>query len=123
MKLRQITIAILILCGFRIKVYGCEAAACGRRLVAHQPLIVDGVKVKDGDYPWHVSLLHIDASLDIHYKCGATLLNSNAILTAAHCVFENGQPIVPYRVLVQLGRNNLKIAGPNSQDYEVIVAE
>ncbi|XP_037025151.1 uncharacterized protein LOC119066670 [Bradysia coprophila] len=120
MKLHQIAIAILVLCNYEIKVHGhkIKSVTCGRRLLKHEALIVDGSASKEGFWPWHASILHIDVNVNINYKCGGTLLNSNAIVTAAHCVHENGQPIVPSRVLIQLGRNNLKVSGPNSQEFE-----
>lgn len=125
MELQRIFIAIIILVNVRIKVvYGDKSETsdtCGRRLVNHEALIVNGYESKEGDWPWHASILHIDIDLNIQYKCGGTLLNSNSILTAAHCVFENSRPLVPDRVLIQLGRNNLKISGPHSQEIEVIL--
>lgn len=123
MKLHRISIAIIILSNFRINIHGdtSETVACGRRLVNHEALIVNGYKSKEGDWPWHASILHIEINQNIQYKCGGTLLNSNSILTAAHCVYENGRPIVADRVLVQLGRHNIKISGPYSQEIEVIM--
>ena len=108
-------ITIFVLCNLVIHVY----SNCGRRLVNHEALIVDGTESKEGFWPWHASIFHIDLYWNTKYKCGGTLINSYAILTAAHCVYENGRPIAPYRVLVQLGRNNLKTSGPNSQELEV----
>ncbi|XP_037037293.1 limulus clotting factor C-like [Bradysia coprophila] len=81
--------------------------------------MINGHASKEGDWPWHTGILHIAINWNIEYKCGGTLLNSQSVLTAAHCVYENDRVIVPERVLIQLGRNNLKISGAHSQDIEV----
>ncbi|XP_037031091.1 limulus clotting factor C-like isoform X2 [Bradysia coprophila] len=122
MKLFQTSLAIiLLLSDFRIIVQAGESETftCGRRLVNHEALIVNGHTSKEGDWPWHTGILHIEINRNIEYKCGGTLLNTDSVLTAAHCVYENDRPIVPDRVLAQLGRHNLKISGTHSQDIEV----
>lgn len=122
-KLYSISVAIIaIISNFQFKVHCIDASdtlKCGKRLVNHESLIVNGYKSREGDWPWHASILHIDLSLNIQYKCGGTLLNDNSILTAAHCVYENSRPLVPDRILIQLGRHNLKVSGPYSQEIEV----
>ncbi len=127
MQPERLSYAIIILSHFQVIVHGeCKSEIqfnCGRRLVNHEALIVNGYESKEGDWPWHASILHIDTNLNIQYKCGGTLLNSIAILTAAHCVYENGRPLVPDRVLIQLGRHNLKLAGVHSQEIEVIAKD
>lgn len=124
MKLQVATIfGIVILSNLQCKVRGdqseTETLTCGRRLVKHEALIVHGNESKEGDWPWHASILHVEINQNIEFKCGGTLLNSNSILTAAHCIYENGRPIVPDRVIVQLGRFNLKISSPFGQEVEV----
>lgn len=112
--------AVIII--FLIKVCICEKLkrTCGRRLVHHETLITNGYPSKEGDWPWHAAILHIGVKQDIAYKCGGTVMNSNSILTAAHCVFENNRPIIPDRVLVELGKYNLKLHTQNTQEFEVI---
>lgn len=124
MKLQITTIAIVILSNFQITIRGdeSETLSCGRRLVNHEALIVNGYTSKEKDWPWHAAILHVALNQNIEYKCGGTLLNSNSILTAAHCVYENGRPIVADRVVIQLGRHNLKISGVHTQEIEVTAA-
>lgn len=68
----------------------------------------------------HAAIFHIEKQ-KIAYKCGGTVLNSNTILTAAHCVYENNRPIISERVLVQLGKYNLKVAGGHTQEFQVFL--
>ncbi|XP_037031047.1 limulus clotting factor C-like [Bradysia coprophila] len=118
MNLFETSLALIIVSHFQIKTRG-ETFTCGRRLVNHEALIVNGHTSKEGDWPWHTGILHIEINRNIEYKCGGTLLNTDSVLTAAHCVYENDRPIVADRVLAQLGRHNLKISGTHSQDIEV----
>lgn len=88
----------------------------------HQGLITLGSRTRDGDWPWTAAIYHIsdDIARTSSYKCGGTILNSNTILTAAHCLYENGENIVARRVLVHLGKYNLLEFGLNTQELQVI---
>jgi len=44
--------------------------------------IIGGVDAKVNQYPWQVGLM-----LDTHPFCGGTLISSDTVLTAAHCLF------------------------------------
>lgn len=121
MKSQMISVAIIILINFQIKGYLLEEveSSCGKRTVHSIGLINYGVESNEKDWPWHASIYR-SSGLTTSYICGGTVINSNSILTAAHCVFENGSPIVPERVLVYLGRNNLETIGTNTQNFKVI---
>ena len=55
---------------------------CGRRPFANvNEKIVGGQKAKVGDWGWQVALKR-----DGEFRCGGSLINSQWILTAAHCV-------------------------------------
>lgn len=120
MKSQQITATIIILINFQIKEYAQESikSTCGKRLVHHNALVVNGFSTKEGDWPWHAAIFHLSSD-NFKYKCGGTLLNSNTILTAAHCVFENNRQIISERVTVQLGTHNLQVFGTNTQYFGV----
>ena len=92
---------------------------CGRRLINHQGLITSGFPTQPGAWPWHAAVYH-RINREIKYQCGGTLINKKIVLTAAHCVTEYGRVIIPERILVQLGKHNLKISDPNTQELEVI---
>ena len=66
--------------------------------------IVGGTQSTEGDWPWMVSLQDSSASntLSGHY-CGATLINANWVLTAAHCV----DGALPGDFVVQIGAYDL----------------
>ncbi len=49
--------------------------------------IIGGTVVPDGGWPWIVS---IRRSGDSANRCGGTVIAADLILTAAHCVYENG---------------------------------
>jgi secreted trypsin-like serine protease len=49
---------------------------------SQQTRIVGGIEATSGDYPWMTALLYADGSW---YGCGASLIASKWLLTAAHC--------------------------------------
>ncbi|KAG4079790.1 hypothetical protein HA402_014921 [Bradysia odoriphaga] len=82
-------------------------STCGQRLSRPVPLIANGFKSIEGDWPWHSSISHLNVDLEIEYKCGGTIITSTAILTAAHCLHEDGRRIIADRILVDLGKHVL----------------
>lgn len=49
-------------------------------------------------------------------------LYDNKNIPAGHCLYEFGRAIVAERVLVQLGKHNLQLAGPNTQEFQVYIS-
>jgi secreted trypsin-like serine protease len=65
-----------------------------------QPQIVGGTLVPNGDYPFVASLgdVRFGATAYRRHFCGASLIDRNSVLTAAHCV--KGTPKRPLRLVV-----------------------
>ena len=69
-----------------------EPEECGQS-ISSDSLFISGPKNDDknnpvGHWPWMASLGYLDDKGKWRHQCGATILNSNAVLTAAHCVNE-----------------------------------
>lgn len=73
-------------------------ANCGRRNVFKgldlNDKIVGGQQAKQGDWGWQVALLN-----NGRLSCGGSLINRQWVLTAAHCVYGNRNPLV-YSIIV-----------------------
>uniref|UniRef100_A0A182PBY2 Peptidase S1 domain-containing protein n=1 Tax=Anopheles epiroticus TaxID=199890 RepID=A0A182PBY2_9DIPT len=94
----------------------CQAQSCGKRKVVNF-LIVNGTEAKDGFWPWHVALFHNNARSFV-YVCGGTILDQNTVLTAAHCLMTTNGIIARERLVVQVGRNRLRVASNRAQEHE-----
>ncbi|RXN03470.1 transmembrane protease serine 9-like protein [Labeo rohita] len=83
--------------------------ACGRAPVSTK--IVGGTNASAGAWPWQVSL-HEGGS---HF-CGGSLINSEWVLSAAHCFPSNPDPTV---YTVYLGRQSQELPNPNEVSRNV----
>lgn len=91
---------------------------CGKRRIKHSQLISNGMAARPDDWPWHAAIYHATGT-SFKYKCGGTLISHSALLSAGHCMLENGNQVIPERVKVQLGKNDLFVSDPNSRDVLV----
>jgi secreted trypsin-like serine protease len=64
------------------------------------PLIVGGVKTKNGEYPHMAAIGYKTMDETIDFKCGGSLISERFVLTAAHCYRSNA-------AIVRLGDQNL----------------
>ncbi|XP_019558122.2 polyserase-2-like [Aedes albopictus] len=84
---------------------------CGIRKRFGEQLIHHGQTAELGQWPWHAAIYHrIDRrnSPNGTYKCGATLIDQQHVLTAAHCVVSvSGQSLNPQQLAVHLGKHEL----------------
>lgn len=92
--------------------------SCGKRKLYHSELISNGQAAKSGDWPFHATISHTSIRT-FQYKCGGIIISSSLILTAAHCILENGNQMIPERVKVHVGRGNLGNFDINSKEFEV----
>ncbi len=74
--------------------YGLLAASClysfSSFSVEIQPFIVNGSDASIANYPSFASLFYrTDSVYSPNSFCGATIINANYVLTAAHCVYED----------------------------------
>lgn len=120
MELRQLTTAIIFVIFFEIEGRLLPNSNCGRLIPDYNPLIVRGFSANK-HWPWHAAIYHEvrPASQNVTYKCGGTVISPNSVLTAAHCVCNNSQPLNPAKLLVVLGKFNLSVNESSSQSFKV----
>uniref|UniRef100_A0A182SDX2 Peptidase S1 domain-containing protein n=1 Tax=Anopheles maculatus TaxID=74869 RepID=A0A182SDX2_9DIPT len=111
-------IAVLVPLCFLLAASTTFAQTCGKRKVVNF-LIVNGTEAKDGHWPWHVALFHNNARSFV-YACGGTILDQNIVLTAAHCLMTASGLIARERLVVQVGRNRLRVASQRAQEHEAL---
>uniref|UniRef100_A0A3B4FPW7 Neurotrypsin n=1 Tax=Pundamilia nyererei TaxID=303518 RepID=A0A3B4FPW7_9CICH len=95
-----------VICDYTLDPTGTGASAmqsCGRRLSRQrrQRRIIGGEKSLRGEWPWQVSLWLRSQSKGNHPLCGASLINSCWLVTAAHCFKRFGRD--PARYVLRLG--------------------
>uniref|UniRef100_A0A3Q2WN86 Serine protease 27-like n=1 Tax=Haplochromis burtoni TaxID=8153 RepID=A0A3Q2WN86_HAPBU len=98
----------VILCGVWARSGPYQFCYVGWRVFCGQPKlntrIVGGQVAPVGSWPWQVSL----QTSGSHF-CGGSLINSQWVLTAAHCF-----PTTPTGLTVNLGRQSLRGSNPNA---------
>ncbi|XP_053669159.1 serine protease easter-like [Anopheles marshallii] len=114
-SVRCFAIVFIPLC-LLLMVASSLAQNCGERKVV-QFLIVNGTEAKDGHWPWHVAIFHNNARTFV-YACGGTIVDQNTVLTAAHCLMTSNGIIARERLVVQVGRNRLRVASNRAQEHE-----
>lgn len=72
--------------------------------------ILRGNEVPKGHYPWHAAIFRYDDS-GSQYFCGGTLISSNSVLTAAHCLLDGLKKKSPDTLIVRFGITRLNFDG------------
>ncbi|XP_023951740.2 chymotrypsin-C [Bicyclus anynana] len=98
-----------------------EWSTCGRRVVDHAELMINGEDTKPGDWPWHAALYKLDKeTLNNKYICGGTIISKNFVLTAGHCASYRGAKLEREVLGVILGKYRLKGDDKVSVEKEVL---
>ncbi|KAM3836525.1 enteropeptidase [Vipera latastei] len=93
----------------------CSGKSCGKRMITQKsrPRIVGGSDAQEGAWPWIVSLY-----FNYRPTCGASLINNEWLLSAAHCVY--GRNLKPSRWKAVLGlHTNLNLSYPQTVSREI----
>lgn len=69
--------------------------------VTEEPTLTYGRKVPRGYYPWHTTIFRINEIIRTHI-CDGILINSESVLTAAHCMYEKHNLLPAVRVFVKV---------------------
>nr|XP_012224365.1 PREDICTED: limulus clotting factor C-like [Linepithema humile] len=77
---------------------------CGILPAPVSPLIWGGVTPKITEFPWHASMYY-DEGRKKKYFCGATIIQENLLVTAAHCIYDDTtkRVIDPNKILIATG--------------------
>ncbi|KAH8382143.1 hypothetical protein KR009_002063, partial [Drosophila setifemur] len=67
----------------------CEQE-CGEIATPTKSFSANGFTVNNTKAPWHVGLYVWHNEKDYHFQCGGSLLTPDLVLTAAHCVYDEG---------------------------------
>ena len=77
------------------------------------PSIIGGYYPHASQWPWMAALLDRTKSGSDYYRhqCGGALIHARLVLTAAHCVTNDGSRIAASNLEVVLGKRRLSVAG------------
>ncbi|KAK2916546.1 hypothetical protein Q8A67_000920 [Cirrhinus molitorella] len=103
------TLSLVFVITLLTKGCDCQSLVCGSAPLNTK--IVGGTNASAGAWPWQVSL-HQNG----RHFCGGSLINSEWILSAAHCLLDNPDPSV---YTVYLGRQSQELPNPNEVSISV----
>ncbi|XP_071564591.1 modular serine protease-like isoform X2 [Temnothorax nylanderi] len=78
---------------------------CGTLPLNYQPKVVGGFRPNITEFPWHASMYRDEPGEPKKYFCGASIIQENLLITAAHCVYDenNRQPIDANKIYILAG--------------------
>ncbi|KAG5684381.1 hypothetical protein PVAND_013616 [Polypedilum vanderplanki] len=80
---------------------------CGQRIENKAVGLIKGGNVTiSHKYPWHATIYHNEMS-SLQYKCGASIISENKLITAAHCVTRNEQSLHESTLIVRIEEGEL----------------
>ncbi|XP_071401032.1 chymotrypsin-like elastase family member 2A [Centroberyx affinis] len=96
--------SIILVLALITSTYGCGTPP----IEPDVPRVVNGVNARPHSWPWQISL-QIERNGYSTHTCGGSLIATNWVLTAAHCINMR----LRYRVFV--GKHNLRVSEPNTK--------
>ncbi|KAG8135093.1 hypothetical protein E2320_008142 [Naja naja] len=97
---------------------GANSGLCGLRLTQHRNRrIIGGNKSSRGSWPWQVSLRLKGIHKDARLLCGATLISSCWVMTAAHCFKRFGVDVRRY--LLRVGDHHTGVKDESERELPV----
>ncbi|KAL6262702.1 hypothetical protein P5V15_005494 [Pogonomyrmex californicus] len=78
---------------------------CGIQPVGLRPTAVHGYQPNITEFPWHASLYRDIPGKSKEYFCGASIIQENLLITAAHCIYDDNARRVrdPSKIYVVTG--------------------
>ncbi|XP_071639428.1 uncharacterized protein [Temnothorax longispinosus] len=78
---------------------------CGTLPLGYQLTVVGGFRPNITEFPWHASMYRDEPGEPKKYFCGASIIQKNLLITAAHCVYDEftRQPIDPNTIYILTG--------------------
>lgn len=64
-------------------------ADCGLIAPSVTPLVWGGVSPNITEFPWHATMYYEQPNKSKKFFCGATIIQENLLITAAHCVYDD----------------------------------
>lgn len=79
---------------------------CGISRAIITPLVIGGYQPNTTEFPWHASLyLSVSQDKPKEFFCGASIIQENLLITAAHCIYDEDirQVIDPKKIYIATG--------------------